>query len=200
MEGMKTLFVALVGSIITLLAAFGLDVTDEQQDAINGFLLTAWPVAMIVMRLVTKGPVKIPGKGGSQSGFVHPALLVVLLTLGVVFIGGCAGNPIKAAETAEQKAFAAYGLFVVLEERAADVMGDPAVPDSVKTRIQRIDARLKPMADSVRKTVALAQEVREEVAEGQGTEAKLQVITREINSWLTRFLPLLDDFKSAVRG
>ena len=139
-------------------------------------------------------------RGFSPKATVRTPWWLVVPLLAVFWLAGCAGNPVKEAETAEQKAFAAYGLFVVLEERAASLMAEPTVSDATKLRIQRLDARLKPMADSVLGTARLAQEVRDEVAAGEGTEARLQTITRELNGWLLRFLPLLDDFKSAVRG
>lgn len=46
---------AVVGSLIALLRAFGVPITDDQQDAINQFLIAAAPiaVALIARRYVT---------------------------------------------------------------------------------------------------------------------------------------------------
>lgn len=65
-----------------------------------------------------------------------------------IFIAGCAGNAMKP-ETLEQKAFLAYGTFVVLEEQAAKVYADETVPADIKARIQAADEAAKPAADAM---------------------------------------------------
>lgn len=66
----------------------------------------------------------------------------------ILLIVACARfDPIGNAETLEQKAFATYGTFVIAEETAAELMGSPNVPDTVKVTIQTMDGIAKPAAD-----------------------------------------------------
>lgn len=71
-----------------------------------------------------------------------------LLPLLFFFIVGCT-NPAVKPETLEQKAFLAYGTFVVLEEQAAKVYADEAVPPDIKAAIQAADSAAKPAADAM---------------------------------------------------
>lgn len=72
----------------------------------------------------------------------HLAPFVVLLLVGCSTL-----TPVQRAQTAEQKAYAAYATFVVYEEQAAILMGKPDVPDTIKHAIQQADALAKPAAD-----------------------------------------------------
>lgn len=66
LEGWKTAIAAFAGAVMSLMVAFGIDLTDEQRAAILAVLATGASIVMLVLRLRTNGPVapalqKIPG-------------------------------------------------------------------------------------------------------------------------------------------
>lgn len=80
--------------------------------------------------------------------------------LPLLLLTGCASNPFNTAKTVEQKSYALYGTFVIVEEQAAVLMGYADVPASVKRAMQRADARAKPAADELKKAVDAYSRVR----------------------------------------
>lgn len=70
--------------------------------------------------------------------FVLPALFA---------LAACADmNPVATAQTPEQKAFAAYGTFVVLKEEAADIAVAPGTPRAVVQAIATGNRVVTPLA------------------------------------------------------
>lgn len=73
-------------------------------------------------------------------------LFLSLIALGLT---ACGVNPFQGAETIQQKGYASYGTFVILEEQAAAVAQDPAVPENVKQALRDADKEAKPVADDL---------------------------------------------------
>lgn len=80
------------------------------------------------------------------------AIWLGLITVYAILTGllpGCANNPVAAAQDVEQRAYAVYGSFVIVEEQAAKIVSDPNVPAAVKQALRGADARAKPSADAL---------------------------------------------------
>lgn len=73
----------------------------------------------------------------------------LILTLAALALTACGANPFKDAENTQQEGYASYGTFVILEEQAAALVQNPAVPASVKLTLRRADAEAKPIADQL---------------------------------------------------
>lgn len=73
------------------------------------------------------------------------ALAVIALTL----LTACPGNPLKTAETFEQKADALYGQFVIAQRQVVVILENPAIPKEVKLTLADADAKVKPLADEL---------------------------------------------------
>lgn len=109
MEGYRTQLVAAATAILSAAAAFGFELTPEQQNAILALIsVVVWPVVMIIMRAKTKTPMKIPMSGGKtvgqkappqQVGYAHPVLLAILAGIVMLTMGGCQGAGVRAPET-----------------------------------------------------------------------------------------------------
>ena len=125
------------------------------------------------------------------------ALLPLFFML--AWLQGCAtvAGPYKAAETAEQKAFALYGTFVVFEERGASVINDNRIDIRARQAIQRADSAAKPVADSTLEAALQVNEVRQEIG---ASENKLKTVTANLENWIMRFEPLVTQLVAAVKG
>lgn len=109
-------------------------------------------------------------------------------------------NPLARAQTVEQKAYAAYGQFLIVEEQAAALVQEPSVPASAKQAVARADAVAKPVADKLLAAVLAVGQVRDDIAAGKSTEEKLLIATADLQRWYDEVLPLVRDLASAVKG
>ncbi len=123
-------------------------------------------------------------------------LIVVMLALQACAIA----DPIERAETTEQRAFATYGTFVIVEEQAAKLVSSGSIPDSAVRAIGRADAQAKPVADSLLDATLEFTVIRAEYeASGTGEERFVRVMN-ELNGWVERARPLIANLISAVKG
>lgn len=122
--------------------------------------------------------------------------------LAIVFaLQACAGsNPIAKAETAEQRAFATYGTFVIIEEQAAKLVSSGQIPDSAVRAIARADAQVKSVADSLLDATLEFAVIRAEFEAGGTGEEQFVRAMNELNGWVERARPLIANLISAVRG
>ena len=123
-------------------------------------------------------------------------LLAIMLLL-----QACAGaNPIAKAETTEQRAFATYGTFVIIEEQAAKLVSSGQIPDSAVRAIARADSQVKPVADSLLDATLEFTVIRAEFEAGGTGEERFVRAMNELNSWVERARPLIANLISAVQG
>ena len=122
--------------------------------------------------------------------------------LAIIFaLQACAGsNPIAAAETTEQRAFATYGTFVIIEEQAAKLVSSGQISDSAVRAIARADAQVKSVADSLLDATLEFAVIRAEFEAGGTGEEQFVRAMNELNSWVERARPLIANLISAVQG
>ncbi len=122
--------------------------------------------------------------------------------LAIVFaLQACAGsNPIAKAETTEQRAFATYGTFVIIEEQAAKLVSSGQLSDSAVRAIGRADAQVKSVADSLLNATLEFTVIRAEFEAGETGEERFVRAMNELNSWIERARPLIANLITAVRG
>lgn len=67
-----------------------------------------------------------------------------------LLLSGCpASNPVREAESFEQKSFALYGSYVIFQSKAAELKQDSTTPEKVKTALSAADAAAYPLAESL---------------------------------------------------
>ncbi len=126
------------------------------------------------------------------------AMVLIVATAAMSACGSL--NPLARAQTVEQKAYAAYGQFLIVEEQAAAIVQEPSVPASAKQAVARADAVAKPVADKLLAAVLAVGQVRDDIAAGKSTEEKLLIATANLQRWYDEVLPLVRDLASAVKG
>ena len=123
----------------------------------------------------------------------------LFLTFALLAISACSTfDPVKHAETLEQKGYAAYGTFVIYEEQGAKLIADPAVSDNIKSSIQRADAVAKPAADAARDATLEVSRVKKAFEAAETTEDTLVLVTETLDQEIKTFKPLLDRLIDAV--
>lgn len=126
---------------------------------------------------------------------------MVALCFALVSLEGCgAANPVKAAQTVDQKAYAIYGEFTVAEEQAAIFVHSADATPEFKSAIKSADAAAKPVVDAMLAAVLEVTAIRAQLSEGATTEAKLAIATANLQKWVDDAVPLVAALRSAFKG
>lgn len=126
---------------------------------------------------------------------------VWLLILAVALAGCQSANPIAAADTNEQRAYASYGTFVIFQEKAADLAQDATLPRGVRLRVAQAEQRARPVAESLLTTYMEFIEIKAEFDAGDPTaEARLVTVSNNLNNWVNRLAPLVNELVRNVKG
>jgi len=128
------------------------------------------------------------------------AQAVFLLVMMLVLQACAASNPIARADTVEQKAYATYGTFVIIEEQAAKLVSSGRLPRSAVIAIGQADERAKPVADSLLDATLEFTVIKAEYeANGEGQD-RFVAAMNGLNGWVSRAQPLIANLISAVKG
>lgn len=109
-------------------------------------------------------------------------------------------NPLARAETVEQKAYAAYGTFVIFEEQAASLVTSGTVGDNVARVLIAADETAKPVADGLLDATLEFGRVKAEFEAGATSEERFLIAMKSLNDWTERALPLINNLVKSVRG
>ena len=123
---------------------------------------------------------------------------VLLLLVG---LQGCAStNPIAAAETSEQRAYAAYGTFVIFQEKAVDLVGEESISSNVRLRIIEAEERAKPVADSLLDAYVEFLSVKAEFNAGNTSRERFVAAANSLDDWVTRLAPMVNELIRTLQG
>lgn len=78
-----------------------------------------------------------------------------------MLLTGCPINPVRQAETFEQKAFALYGTYVIFQGKAAELVQDPVTSERVKQGLRDADKAAYPVAESLVDAAITVNDIRE---------------------------------------
>lgn len=134
-------------------------------------------------------------------GALIPAILSLAATaLLTCALQGCAStNAVSAAATRDQKAYALYGTFVVVEEQAAKLVTDPNIPASVKGAVRASDSKAKPTADTLVKALHQYDAAVAAVKAG-GADSALGVAAANLDLWIGQATTDISALVAAVQG
>lgn len=76
-------------------------------------------------------------------------LTFIVALVAPALLAGCLANPVRQAETFEQKAFALYGTYVIFQGKAAELVQDSVTPERVKEGLRAADRVAYPVAESL---------------------------------------------------
>lgn len=129
-----------------------------------------------------------------------PLIALALLFVVMCILASCKANPLKEAQTPQQKAFALYGTFVVYEETGAKLISDADIPADVKSAIRTADAKAKPVADSLLGAAEEYISISSTMKAAPDAATKLSVATANLQQWVSEAEPKINALVSAVRG
>ena len=113
----------------------------------------------------------------------------------------CAGSPIKVAQTVEQKAYATYGTFVIIEEQAGKLTSaSTSLPPDVKRQIIAAAQKAQPAVDTMLVALSKAESAKADFDAQKIDKSTFQVVIDNLGSWVQQATPLVASLVSVVRG
>lgn len=132
-------------------------------------------------------------------GLILFAVMSTCAAFGAVNIPGCSVNPVTAAQDTEQRAYAIYGTFVIVEEQGANIISSAKVPTAVVSAIKAADARAKPSADALLQAVRDYDAARHDLKTGTNTQADFEVAAAHLQQWVIQAQTDVSALVSAVK-
>lgn len=104
-------------------------------------------------------------------------------------------EPFQAAETAEQKVYAAYGSYAIVLDQVAEFTNpeNDAVPQEARIEVAEASLRVEDVAAKVREGYKDYVRERDAFKEGATTQSALEIALANLNRWAT-------DLQVAVAG
>jgi hypothetical protein len=119
----------------------------------------------------------------------------------LVLVAACAAyNPIRQAETSQQKALAAYGSVTILVEQIANLLEPDTLPDNVQERlIQAAEVGGRTAVTGL--NVYLEAEAARVAFEADAAQSgRLTAALTNLDTWVTRADAVIADLKTTIRG
>ena len=137
--------------------------------------------------------------------------LVGVLILGtfLALSTGCAAlqgvfqgtNAVKAGDTIEQRALAAYASITIGIEQIAALLEPGTLPDDLEAKLVVVADRAHDFAREGLEYYWQAENERAAFADGtRGTPDQLEYVLEQLDGWVTRAGPVLSDIQSAKKG
>lgn len=112
-------------------------------------------------------------------------------------LAGCRALPIEEAFTPSQRAYAVAGMYQIAQSRALDALARPELPESAREAIKRADAVAAPVIVGLIQAIRLYSDIQAELGDTQG-DARLAAAAANLEDWLLRAKPLVDDFTKTL--
>lgn len=127
-------------------------------------------------------------------------LSIPLIVPLLLILAACTSNPFKTAETPEQTADALYGSYVIAKEQGAKLLGNPTIPDEAKRALAKAMVASKAPADSLQNALIEYSTILMQVTEGATHHDQLLIAEKNMDDWMARAKPVIDDLIKTVGG
>jgi len=125
----------------------------------------------------------------------------IWIALVVVLVAACANNPVRVAQTTEQKAYALYGTFVIVEEQAVKLtLPTSNLNQQAKASIINAVQRAQPAIDTMLSGLEKAQKAKADFDAQRIDKPAFQVVVDNLGNWVQQAEPLVLSLTTAVKG
>lgn len=122
------------------------------------------------------------------------------VAVALLALTSCAANPVRQAETLEQRAYASYGTFVILEESVVRLTAPGSqLPREMQLAMIGGVERAQPVVDTLRTTLNEYQTTRADFEAQRVDATAFDVVVDNLGTWVTRAEGVVSDLKAAVR-
>ena len=141
----------ITGALLTTLAFV-------QTNSALGSLLSpttyAWTMFFVGLFVTFLGflnnPAPADGSVSKPGGFARISFMIFLgAIIMAISLSSCTSNPVKEAESFEQKSFALYGTYVIFQSKAAELAQESTTPANVRDALKAADSVAYPVAEAL---------------------------------------------------
>lgn len=120
---------------------------------------------------------------------------VAAFSVGIVLavaLGACAALPMAKAKTLEQKAYAAYGTFVIVQEQVVNLTSDASAlsPNAKLALINAVESA-QPTVDSLVIAINEYQTARFDFEMDRLEKGSFAAVVENLDEWVTRATPIV---------
>lgn len=119
----------------------------------------------------------------------------------VALLGGCAALPMAKAKTLEQKAYAAYGTFVIVQEQVVELTSDASSlsPNAQLALINAVESA-QPTVDALIVALAEYQTARFDFERDRIEKGAFAAVVENLDNWVTRATPIVRGLVTDAEG
>jgi len=131
----------------------------------------------------------------------YQSFRMLLMMAVVLTLQACAyATPYQAAETPGQKSLALLATYDIIQADAEGVVNDSSIPLSVRRTVQNAEGQATPVILSLNGAFAEYQVISAQLAQGQSTQAKLDIAATNLADWIRRAEAAIAALGAAIAG
>lgn len=128
---------------------------------------------------------------------LRKSLFIAVVAVAAALIG-CAADPVRAAKTPLQKAYAALQDYQTAQELGLVFVEDANTPAVVKQALIKAEAAATALVHPTRVAAQTLDQIAKDVKAGASTEEKLAIATQNLNQWTLNLQKAVDEFTRAI--
>ena len=126
---------------------------------------------------------------------------VIWALVGLLTLAGCAGTPVGQAKTLEQKVYALYGSFVIIQEQVAELTAEGSgLNRDTQLQLIRTVQRGQPVIDAMLDAFEEYEKARANLSDDESAADYIETVTASLENWVEQADSLVNSLRSALRG
>ena len=126
---------------------------------------------------------------------------VIWALVGLLTLAGCAGTPVGQAKTLEQKVYALYGSFVIIQEQVAELTAEGSgLNRDTQLQLIRTVQRGQPVIDAMLDSFEEYEKARANLSDDESAADYIETVTASLENWVEQADSLVNSLRSALRG
>lgn len=126
---------------------------------------------------------------------------VIWALVGLLTLAGCAGTPVGQAKTLEQKVYALYGSFVIIQEQVAELTAEGSgLNRDTQLQLIRTVRRGQPVIDAMLDAFEEYEKARANLSDDESAADYIETVTASLENWVEQADSLVNSLRSALRG
>lgn len=126
---------------------------------------------------------------------------VIWALVGLLTLAGCAGTPVGQAKTLEQKVYALYGSFVIIQEQVAELTAEGSgLNRDTQLQLIRTVQRGQPVIDAMLDAFEEYEKARANLSDDESAADYIETVTASLENWVEQADSLVNSLRNALRG
>jgi len=118
----------------------------------------------------------------------------------LLLLAACVNNPLKVAEGDEEKAYAALGIYHIVQLQVLNLVQDQTIPADYRKRIAAAENAALPVIKALDDALLSYLEVKDALAAGTTTDEKVRIAAANLASWTLKAQTSVREISLALKG